>query len=109
KMATAAYYLVVPNSLDVKSIKDLIALAKAKPGQLNFASAGAGSATHFGGELFRFSAGIDMVHVPHRGIPEALTDTIAGSTQFFRAPYGSSVGLIRDGKLRALAVSTSQR
>jgi tripartite-type tricarboxylate transporter receptor subunit TctC len=50
-----------------------------------------------------------MVHVPHRGIPEALTDTIAGRTHFFMAPYGSSVGLIRDGKLRALAVSTGQR
>ncbi len=109
RMATAAYYLVVSNSLEARSIKDLIALAKAKPGQLNFASAGAGSSTHFGAELFRFSAGIDMVHVPHRGIPEALTDTIAGRTHFFMAPYGSSVGLIRDGRLRALAVSTGQR
>jgi tripartite-type tricarboxylate transporter receptor subunit TctC len=109
KLATAAYYLVVPNSLEARSIKELIALAKAKPGQLNFASAGAGSSTHFGAELFRSSAGIDMVHVPHRGIPEALTDTIAGRTQFFLAPYGSSVGLIKEGKLRALAVSTGQR
>ena len=109
KLATAGYYLVVPNSLAARSIKDLVALAKAKPGQLNFASAGAGSSTHFGAELFRFTAGIDMVHVPHRGIPEALTDTIAGRTHFFMAPYGSSVGLIRDGKLRALAVSTGER
>jgi len=109
RMATAAYYLVVPNSLEVKTVKDLIALAKAKPGQLNFASAGAGSATHFGGELFCHTAGIDMVHVPHRGIPEALTDTIAGRTHFFMAPYGSSVGLIKEGRLRALAVSTIKR
>ena len=109
KLATAAYYLVVSNSLEARSIKELIALAKAKPGQLNFASAGAGSSTHFGAELFRFSAGIEMVHVPHRGIPEALTDTIAGRTHFFLAPYGSSVGLIKEGKLRALAVSTGQR
>jgi tripartite-type tricarboxylate transporter receptor subunit TctC len=109
KLATAAYYLVVPNSLEARSIKELIAAAKARPGQLNFASAGAGSSTHFGAELFRFSAGIDMVHVPHRGIPEALTDTIAGRTHFFLAPYGSSVGLIKEGKLRALAVSTGQR
>src|SRR5262245_50031454 len=107
--ATAAYYLVVPATLDVRSVKDLIALAKAKPGQLNFASAGAGSATHFGGELFKFTAGVDMVHIPHRGIPEALTDTVAGRSQFFMAPFGSSIGLIKEGRLRALAVSTDKR
>ena len=107
--ATAAYYLVVPATLEVKNVKDLIALAKAKPGQLNFASAGTGSATHFGAELFRFTAGMDMVHIPHRGIPEALTDTVAGRSQFFMAPFGSSVGLIKEGRLRALAVSTAKR
>ena len=107
--ATAAYYLVVPATLEVKSVKELIALAKAKPGQLNFASAGAGSATHFGGELFKATAGIDMVHIPHRGIPEALTDVVAGRSQFFMAPFGSSIGLIKEGRLRALAVSTGKR
>src|SRR5688572_1230760 len=109
QVASAAYYLVVSNSLNVKTVKDLIALAKTKPGQLNFASAGTGSATHFGAELFKFTAGIDMVHVPHRGIPEALTDTMAGRTHFFMAPYGSTVGLLKEGRLRALAVSTAQR
>ena len=109
QVASAAYYMVVPNSLNVKTVKDLIALAKAKPGQLNFTSAGTGSATHFGAELFRISAGLDMVHVPQRGIPEALTDTMAGRTQFFMAPYGSTVGLLKEGRLRALAVSTAQR
>lgn len=108
-MTTAAYYLVVPPSLDVRSVKDLIALAKAKPGQLNFTSAGRGSATHFGGEMFKSAAGIDIVHVPHKGIPEALTDTMAGRVHLFMAPFGSTVGLIRDGKLRALAVSTPKR
>jgi tripartite-type tricarboxylate transporter receptor subunit TctC len=107
--ATAAYYLVVPSTLDVRTVKDLIALAKSRPGQLNFASAGTGSATHFGAELFRFTAGMDMVHIPHRGIPEALTDTVAGRSQFFMAPFGSSVGLIKEGRLRALAVSTAKR
>jgi len=109
QVASAAYYLVVSNSLNVKTVKELIALAKAKPGQLNFSSAGTGSATHFGAELFKFAAGIDMVHVPHRGIPEALTDTMAGRTHFFMAPYGSTVGLLKEGRLRALAVSTAQR
>jgi len=109
QVASAAYYLVVPNSLNVKTVKDLIALARAKPKQLNFSSAGTGSATHFGAELFRFAAGIDVVHVPLRGIPEALTETMAGRTQFFMAPYGSTVGLLKEGRLRALAVSTAQR
>jgi tripartite-type tricarboxylate transporter receptor subunit TctC len=108
-MANAAYYLVVPVSLEAKSVKELIALAKAKPGQLNFTSAGTGSGTHFGGEMFKAAAGIDIVHVPHKGIPEALTDTIAGRVHLFMAPFGASAGLVRDGKLRALAVSTPQR
>jgi tripartite-type tricarboxylate transporter receptor subunit TctC len=105
----AAYYLVVPVSLEVRSVKDLIALAKAKPGQLNFTSAGTGSATHFGGEMLKARAGIDVVHVPQRGIPEALTDVMAGRIHIFMAPFGSTAGLIRDGKLRALAVSSAQR
>ena len=105
----AAYYLVVPMSLEARSVKELIALAKAKPGQLNFTSAGAGSSTHFAGEMFKHSAGIDIVHVPNKGIPEAMTDVIAGRIQIFMAPFGASVGLVRDGKLRALAVTTPQR
>ena len=105
----AAYYLVVPVSLEVRTVKDLIALAKAKPGQLNFTSAGTGSGTHFGGEMFKYAAGIDAVHVPHKGIPEALTEVMTGRVHFFMAPFGSTVGLIRDGKLRALAVSSPQR
>ncbi|MGH8701762.1 MAG: tripartite tricarboxylate transporter substrate binding protein [Burkholderiales bacterium] len=107
--ANAAYYLVVPTSLEVRTVKDLIALAKARPGQLNFTSAGTGSATHFGGEMFKASAGIDVVHVPHKGIPEALTDVMTGRVHFFMAPFGATAGLIRDGKLRALAVSTVER
>lgn len=107
--ANAAYYLVVPTTLEVRTVKDLIALAKAKPGQLNFTSAGTGSATHFGGEMFNASAGIDVVHVPHKGIPEALTEVMTGRVQFFMAPFGATAGLIKDGRLRALAVSTPQR
>lgn len=106
---SAAYYLVVPVSLEVRTIKDLIALARAKPGQLNFTSAGTGSATHFGGEMFKASAGIDVVHVPHRGIPEALTEVMTGRVHYFMAPFGSTVGLLKEGRLRALAVSTDQR
>jgi tripartite-type tricarboxylate transporter receptor subunit TctC len=107
--ANAAYYLVVPVSLEAKSVKDLIAMAKARPGQLNFTSAGTGSSTHFGGEMFKAAAGIDIVHVPHKGIPEALTDTMTGRVQMFMAPFGASAGLVRDGKLRAVAVTTPKR
>lgn len=106
---SAAYYLVVPPALNVKNVQELVALAKGKPGQLNFTSAGTGSGTHFGGEMFKARAGIDVVHVPHRGIPEALTEVMTGRVHIFMAPFGSTAGLIRDGKLRALAVSTLQR
>jgi tripartite-type tricarboxylate transporter receptor subunit TctC len=105
----AAYYLVVTPSLDARSVKDLIALAKAKPGQLNFTSAGTGSSTHFAAEMFKHAAGIDIVHIPNKGIPEAMTDVLGGRIQIFMAPFGASVGLVRDGKLRALGVTTPKR
>jgi tripartite-type tricarboxylate transporter receptor subunit TctC len=105
----ATYLLVVPVALEAKTVRDLIALAKAKPGQLNFSSAGTGSSTHFAGEMFKQSAGINVVHVPHRGIPEALTDTMTGRVQFFMAPVASAGALVKEGKLRALGVSSLQR
>ena len=105
----AAYLLVTPMSFSAKSVKELIDLAKARPGRLNFASAGTGSGTHFAGEMFKYSAGIDVVHVPYRGIPESLNDIIAGRVQFFMAPLGSSANLVRDGRIRALGVSTARR
>ena len=100
-----AYALVAPPSLGAKSIKELIALALSKPGQLNFASAGIGSGTHFAAELFKDLAKIDVVHVAYRGIPDGLTDTIAGRVQFFMPPLASATPLVKDGKLLALAVS----
>lgn len=108
-LLNAAYLLVVPNSLDARTVKDLIALAQARPGQLNFSSAGTGSSTHFAAEMFRQSAGIDVVHVPHRGIPEALTDTMTGRVHFFMAPMASASTLLKDGRLRALGISSPQR
>ena len=105
----AAYLLVVPPSLGVNSVRDLIALAKARPGQLNLASAGRGSGTHFAGEFFKYAAGIDVVHVPFKGIPEAMSDVMAGRVQLFMAPLASSVPLVRDGRIRALGVSSVKR
>jgi tripartite-type tricarboxylate transporter receptor subunit TctC len=84
-------------------------MAKAKPGQLNFSSAGNGSGMHFAGEMVKQTLNIDIVHVPYKGVPEAITDTIGGRVQFTMAPLGSTIGLIREGKLRALAVSSPKR
>jgi tripartite-type tricarboxylate transporter receptor subunit TctC len=106
---SAAYLLVVPPSLEVKTLKDFIALAKAKPGQINFSSGSTGSGTHFAAEMLKAAAGIDVVHIPYKGIPEALTDTVSGRVQFFMSPLASAINLVRDGKLRALGVSSSKR
>lgn len=103
--ASGAYVLVVPSSLGVKSVKELVALAKAKPGQLNFGSAGVGTGTHFAAELFKDLVKIDAVHVAYKGIPDALTDTLSGRIQFFMPPLVSAVPLAKDGRLLLLAVS----
>jgi tripartite-type tricarboxylate transporter receptor subunit TctC len=107
--ANATYVLAATPSLNIKTVQELIALAKSKPGQINFSSAGTGSGTHFAGEIFKQSAGIDVVHIPFKGIPESLTDTISGRVQFTMAPVASSVSLIKDGRLRALGVSSKKR
>jgi tripartite-type tricarboxylate transporter receptor subunit TctC len=107
--ATATYLLVVPPALGIKTVQEFIALAKAKPGQLNFSSAGTGSGTHFAGEMLKQSANIDVVHVPYKGIPESLTDAVAGRVQFTMAPIASSVTLVKEGRLRALGVSSKRR
>jgi tripartite-type tricarboxylate transporter receptor subunit TctC len=106
---SAPFLLVAPMTFSARSVKDLIALAKAKPGELNFASAGTGSGTHFAGEMLKHAAGIDVVHVPYRGIPESLTDITAGRVQFFMAPIGSSAQLVLDGRIRGLGVSSATR
>ena len=106
---SASYVLVAAPSLGVKSVQELVALAKAKPGQLNFASAGTGSGMHFAGEVFKQATQIDALHVPFKGVPEALNDTIGGRVQFTMAPLGSSLGLVRDGRLRGLGVSSPKR
>jgi len=107
--SSGAYVLIVAPSFGAKTVKDLIGMARAKPGALNFSSAGTGSGTHFAGELFKVRAGIDVVHVPFKGIPEALTDAIAGRVQFFMPSLSSVTGFIREGKVRALGVSSKDR
>ena len=101
--------LVVPPAQGVRTVKDLIALAKQKPGQLTFGSAGIGSGMHINGEQFRLAADISVVHVAYKGGPEALTDALAGRINFVFSPIGVGLPLIRDKRLLALAVSPSTR
>ncbi|NNU44441.1 Bug family tripartite tricarboxylate transporter substrate binding protein [Ramlibacter montanisoli] len=108
-LAAVPNVLVVSPARGWKSVADVIAAAKAKPGQLNYASAGTGSATHMNAEKFKLKAGIDAQHVPFKGTPEALTDVIGGRNDWFFAPMASALPLIKDGRLQALAVSSAQR
>jgi len=101
--------LVVNPSVPASSVKELIALAKAKPGALNYASSGSGAAAHLAGELFKAMTGVEMVHVPYKGAQPALTDVIAGQAQLMFATSASVIPYIKAGRLRALAVTTSQR
>lgn len=109
RVANVPSILVVSPAFGVKSVKELVALAKAKPGQFNFSSPGVGSANHLAGELFKTLAGIQAVHVPYKGIPEAVTAVVAGSVQFNFSPVVNTLALSRDGKLLALAASTGKR
>src|SRR5215471_4349368 len=101
--------LVVHPSVSAKSVPDLIAYAKANPGKINMASGGVGSAQHVYGELFKMMAGVDMVHVPYRGGGPALTDLLGGQVQVYFPTTVSSIGYIRAGRLRVLAVTTATR
>ena len=90
-------------------VKDLVAQVRAKPGAFNYASAGNGSATHMNAEVFRLAAGLQAQHVPFRGTPEAMTEIMGGRVDWFFAPMVSALPLIKDGKLKALAVGTGKR
>jgi tripartite-type tricarboxylate transporter receptor subunit TctC len=108
-LASLPNVMVVSPSKGYKDVKDLVAKVKAKPDGFNYASAGNGSATHINAEKFRLAAGIAPTHIPFRGTPEALTETIGGRIDWFFAPIVSALPLIKDGKLQALAVGTPKR
>jgi tripartite-type tricarboxylate transporter receptor subunit TctC len=101
--------LVVNPSLPAASVKELVALAKSRPGQLNYASSGSGLAAHLAGEMFNSMAGVSMVHVPYKGGGPALTDLMAGQTQVMFATATSVVQFIKAGRLRALATTAPKR
>jgi tripartite-type tricarboxylate transporter receptor subunit TctC len=108
-LASLPSVLVVSPSLGVKSVSELVAMAKAKPGELNYATAGVGSAAHINSEKFNHAAGIKALHIPLKGTPPILNETMGGRVHFAWVPSLSSVGLLKDGKLLALAVSTPRR
>ncbi len=108
-IATAPLIVVVHPSVPVTSIRELVALAKAKPGGLNYASGGIGTGNHVAGELFKYMANVDIVHVPYKGGGPALTDVVAGHVQILFNTSTSTVPFLKSGKLRALAVTGAQR
>ena len=108
-LGTSPHALVVAPSKGFKTVGELIAAGKAKPGSLTFASVGVGTATHLSAERFRASTGINAVHVPFRGGPQAVTEVMAGRVDFFFGPLGLVLPQIRDGKLVALVVNGYRR
>jgi tripartite-type tricarboxylate transporter receptor subunit TctC len=108
-ISRTANVMEVNPSFPARTIPEFIAYAKANPGKINFASAGVGSTIHLVGELFKMMAIINMIHVPYRGEAAALTDLIGGQMQVMFDSIPSSIGYIRDGKLRPLAVTSATR
>jgi tripartite-type tricarboxylate transporter receptor subunit TctC len=101
--------LVVHPALSAKSVPELVAHARANPGKLNYGSAGHGNATHLAAELFKLRTGVDIVHVPYKGASDAVTGVLGGQVQMFFGDIGGTLPLLRDGALRALAVSSERR
>jgi tripartite-type tricarboxylate transporter receptor subunit TctC len=108
-LAEFPFAIVVSNSFPAHSIKELVALAKAKPGEINFASGGNGTGQHLSTELFMLMAGIKMTHVPYRGAAPAYTDVMSGQTPVFFDNLASALGQIKGGSVRALAVTGTER
>jgi len=108
-MAHAPVPLIAHPSLPAKTFPELVALAKAKPGSLNYASGGLGSATHLAGELIKQAANIDIVHIPYKGTGAAVADVLSGKVQLWFAGVSTSVQYVKSGRLRALAITGKQR
>jgi tripartite-type tricarboxylate transporter receptor subunit TctC len=107
--AVSKYLLVAAPALGAKTLKEFLAAAKARPGQLNFSSAGVGSGSHFAAEQFKAAAAINIIHVPFKGIPEALTETISGRVHLFMAPIANALNMLKEGRVVGLGVSSLQR
>lgn len=108
QLASVPNILVVSSSVPANSVKELIALAKAKPGELNFASPGDGSIAHLAGEMFKTMAGVNMVHIPFNGMAPAMNNVLSGQVQVFFAGITTAMPQVKAGKLKALAVASPQ-
>ena len=108
-IARVPLVLVVPPTLPVSTVQELIALLKREPGRHNFASSGVGAAPHLAGELFRMQAGLEVTHVPYRGSTPALTDVMAGRVTYHMDALAPALPFIRDGRLKALGIGTRDR
>jgi tripartite-type tricarboxylate transporter receptor subunit TctC len=109
RATTVAVILAVHPSTDVKTVQELVALAKSKPGEVLYASTGVGTAPHLSGELFAQRAGIKIVHVPYQGSPQAATDLLAGRVHMMFSPASAVLAHVQSGKLRALATAAARR
>jgi tripartite-type tricarboxylate transporter receptor subunit TctC len=108
-IASAPLLVVVHPSLPVKSVKELVALAKARPGQINYASNGAGGSSHLAVEMFRMMTGTDMVHIPYKGLSPALTDLLSGEVQLMFSSAVAMLPQVKAGRLRAIAMTGAKR
>lgn len=106
---SAPNVLVVAPTQGIKSVKELLALARQKSGQINFGSAGVGSGTHITGEMFRLAEQLNVSHVPYKGVPELLADTVTGRIHYSFSPIGNTLPFVKDRRLIALAVTTTAR
>lgn len=107
--ASLPLVLMAHNGLAATTVKELVAIAKAKPGQINFASFGIGSSSHLAGELFKSMAGIDIVHVPYKGSPPAIVDLLSGQVQIFFSGLPPGLPFVKEGKAKGLAVTSAKR
>jgi tripartite-type tricarboxylate transporter receptor subunit TctC len=108
-LITSPYLVVVNTGIPAQSLQELISLAKSRPGELNFGSAGSGNTTHIAGEMFKTAAGVTITHIPYKGAAPALVDLLAGRIQIMFGTPESFVTHLKSGKLRALAVTSSRR
>jgi tripartite-type tricarboxylate transporter receptor subunit TctC len=108
-IATQAYAVVVPPALPVKNIRELIALAKAKPREVSYASSGPGSASHLATEMFSGMTGVEMIHVPYKGTGPVIPDLISGRVQLYINPLLAVIGAVETGRLRVIAVTSAKR
>ena len=109
RVASVPNLLVVAPTLGPKTVKELVAYAKARPGQINFSSAGIGSGTQINGEMFKLAAGFEATHVPYKGAPESLNEAATGRVHFTFSPVVVAMGQVKAGRVTALAVSTAKR